>query len=198
MTMNTISIRRTLSESFIEKHFFSFILLISLLALVPFYVFDREMFRAVYAEYLAGLLGIVVGYGLSRGRETKLQRSKTKQILESIREELQYNLGLIETIIDDIEEKSYAFDLLKVTTWEIFKERLDVIENIHLLERMGLLYHEFLSTNEAIKQEGLTNALEAHFGENVPKGLSSIQEWISEVIRAIDQETGSTAKKIER
>lgn len=148
-----------------------------------------SIFNAFLAEYFAGLLGILLAFGLNREIEKGKRLKISEQIRDNLIVELEGNLVLVRRFKKEIIPQTINkrlifaipfFNLFQVSAWNMFSTRLEQ-EDITILSELGVTYHKLGLFNEAMKTEATGFSL-AEVLEDNPKFLAELEKDIVETI----------------
>jgi len=150
--------------------------------------YSPSLYWQTLPEFLAAILGVCIGFSITRWFEYLRDAAHARQVLKFIKEELSYNKDISEKIAKKVDEtvtpSRSPFKLFKTHAWDVFNEELRIVRNVKLVLDLGELYHELLSINEAMKISPIDNA-------SLPQRKASwkkISNNIQHLIERIDDE----------
>ncbi|MFC1487115.1 hypothetical protein ACFLRN_05455 [Thermoproteota archaeon] len=143
------------------------------------------IFPQFIAEFLAGMLGIFLGFQIERKYEAIQQKKRVRNILTSIKDELQLNLGELSTLEEKLRLKKDCFLQLKSNTWKLFGNQLDSFKDLNFVICLSIIYWDFEHLNESMKKAENLEKLRK-FYDNHPPYLE-LEEFIDSLKKGIIQ-----------
>ena len=148
---------------------------------VYIFLFLPSIFMDFLAEFIAGFLGILIGFSLDRYIDLWKKAKISKQVKNHLFVELNNNLDLVKEIKPIFEpEKIPYFILFQTNAWNIFSSRLES-DNIEILFDLASIYHEFQLFNEGMKNEGTGGGISSIL-ERKPNFLEQLQKDLESII----------------
>lgn len=185
-------IRELLNLEF--EHFSLVIMIVALLILpllfaviLPLYFVDFE------TKFIAGFLGVLIGFVLDRQLELYRKIVRSKQIVKSFLTELEYNQAFCRKYKDLVVAPAHGntvenfFDLFQTSTWDMFCSRLEM-EKTDVQYKIGEIYHKLQLFNSATVNN---NEIQRTLGillERNPKYLHSLEQELKDLVETLKSE----------
>jgi uncharacterized protein YfkK (UPF0435 family) len=152
--------------------------------LLPLYFVD------FVTKFIAGFLGVLIGFSLDRQLELYRKSVSSKQIIRSFLTELEYNQAFCRKYKDRVVAPAHGntvenfFDLFQISTWGMFCSRLEM-ENINVQYKIGEIYHKLQLFNAATVNN---NEIQRTLGillERDPKYLHDLEQELKDLVEAL-------------
>jgi len=134
------------------------------------------------AEFLAGLLGITLGFMINRIYESSRQKNRNFVILLTLESELNYNLGELSILEGRIDSGEW-FTQLKNTTWNMFCSQLSSFNEVLVVIDISNIYSDINHLNESMKKAQDIDQLRSIYS-NYPPHIE-IEEYLDELKKSI-------------
>jgi hypothetical protein len=179
----------------LEHKIFLFIIGAVVVLYFLFYFLLPSIFLDFLAKFIAGFMGILIGFGLDRQIELWKRIRASKQIINSFVNELKRNRAFCEKyrnlVIAPAQGNTVEnfFDLFQTSTWDMFCSRLEM-EDINIQYKLGELYHKLQLFNLATINN---NDIQRTLGillERDPKFLLDLEQELGSLVKALENELG--------
>jgi len=104
---------------------------------------------ASLATTIIGLVcGIPIAFWVNRKIDIRRQRDEASRILSVFKDEIDHNISILNQMLQ--KSKSIFFYNLRLTFWEVFSRKLEIIENNDLVSHLARLYFKYQYLSEEI------------------------------------------------
>ena len=167
-----------------HKNFLT-IIIVTIFVYFTFLLFYGQIFFDFLTEFVAGVLGILIGFSLDRYIALWKKVRISKQIINSLLVELNNNLDLVRKMKAEIKpERIGYFELFQTNAWDMFSSRLE-LDNIEILFDLGSVYHRFQLFNEGMKLESLGGELSSVL-ERTPDFFDRLEKDLKNIIERLN------------